>query len=165
MVQSNGRFDFTYGIVEVRAKVPPGTGTWPAIWLVPENLSWPPEIDIMEYWGDQPDQVRVSLHYGADDQVDDKVLTSPDFADQYHDYAVDWQPGEISWYIDGKLVYRVDERVSQPMYPIMNLAVADPPTPAASTFPATFDIEWIRIYQQPGVGSAACRLASCTVPG
>lgn len=164
MIQSNGNFDFTYGVIEVRAKVPAGSGTWPAVWLVPANQSWPPEIDVMEYWGAQPDQVRVSLHYGSTDQVEDRVVNSTAFADQWHTYAVDWAPGSISWYIDGQLVYRVDRSVSELMYPIVNLAVADPPTPAASTFPASFEVDWIRIYQQSGVGPSTCQPASCIAP-
>ncbi len=165
MIQSNGRFDFTYGVVEVRAKVPQGVGTWPAIWLVPENLSWPPEIDIMEYWGAQPDQVRVSLHFGAADQVEDRVVDSSKFTSGYHTYAVDWTPSSISWYIDGTLVFATPQSVAQPMYPIVNLAVQDPPAPAAGTFPASFDVQWIHIYQQSGVGTSTCNAASCAVPG
>lgn len=160
MIQSNGNFDFRYGVVEVRAKVPVGTGTWPAIWLVPANQSWPPEIDVMEFWGQHPDQIRVSLHYGSADHVEDRVLTG-DFASGWHTYAIDWEPASISWYVDGQLVFRTPNSVNEPMYPIVNLAVASSPPPLASTFPATFEVSSIRVFQHPGVGGSSCRPGSC----
>jgi beta-glucanase (GH16 family) len=165
MIQSNGSFDFTYGLVEVRAKIPAGAGTWPAIWLVPQDLSWPPEIDVMEYWGSQPGRMKVTLHYGPSDLVLFRDVPSPALAGRWHTYAVDWAPGEISWYLDGALVYRVARSVTQPMYPIVNLAVADPPAPAPGTFPASMDVRWVRIYQQSGVGTSTCSVGSCVLGG
>jgi beta-glucanase (GH16 family) len=161
MVQSNGTFDFTYGFIEVRAKLPAGTGTWPAFWLAPANGSWPPEIDIMELWGDAPTEVQLSFHFGEANIVDHTDVGGPNFSTGYHTFAVDWEPGSITWYVDGREVYQVGSEDDELMYPIVNLAVADPPTPAPSTFPAQMDVDWIRVWQHPGVGTASCPGSDC----
>lgn len=161
MIQSNGSFDFRYGVIEVRAKVPEGNGTWPAIWMVPANQSWPPEIDLMELWGNEPGQVRVSLHFGTNDQVDDRLVNGGPFTAGFHTYAVDWEPNGISWYIDGHLVYHTATSVSAMMYPIVNLAVASAPPPTLSSFPARMQVQWVRVWQHPGIGASSCTVAAC----
>lgn len=162
MLQSNGRFAFEYGEVEIRAEIPATPGTWPALWLAAANGSWPPEIDVMENWGDQPTQVQQTVILGPPPTPHEHVVVDPALDSGFHTYAVDWEPGEIRWYVDGVLRYSMAASVDTPMYPIMNLAVADPPGPTtAAAYPATFAIDWIRIYQHPGVGTAHCALATC----
>lgn len=164
MIQSNGRFDFEYGYVEIRAKVPSGFGTWPALWLLPEDGQWPPEIDIMEYWGWSPNQIRESLFPPGDKTGLHHTVDVPHITAGYHTYAVDWEPHEISWYVDGQLEYQLHDSIAMPMYPIANLAASAPPTgPASRTFPASFEVQYIRVYQHPGVGKYQC-VGGCTVP-
>jgi beta-glucanase (GH16 family) len=157
MIQSNGRFDFMYGYVEVKAKIPPGYGTWPALWLLPAGGGWPPELDIMEYWGWSPGQIRESLFLPGDPLGIHHIVDVPDVAEGFHTFAVDWEPGVISWYVDHRLEFQLRENLHTLMYPIANLAVSAPPSILTRrTFPASFQIAYIRVYQHPGVGTHVC---------
>jgi len=157
MIQSNGRFEFKYGYVEIRAKVPSGYGTWPALWLLPADGSWPPEIDIMEAWGSSPDEIRQSLFTPLDRAGIHHTVVVPRLSSAWHTFGLDWEPTTLSWYVDGRLEFRLDASIDTLMYPIANLAVADPPSPlTAHTFPASFQIEYIRVYQHSGVGQLRC---------
>ncbi len=148
MIQSNGRFDFLYGEVVVRAKVPAGYGTWPALWLLPADGSWPPEIDILEAWGWTPDEIRESLFTPGDDAGVHRDVAVPGLSSGFHNFAVDWEPGVISWFIDGRLELRLDADVDTPMYPIANLAVSAPPSDLTSgVFPTSFEIKYVRVYR------------------
>lgn len=106
---TEGKHDFTYGLFEVRAKVPTGKGYLPAFWLMSTNEGkygqWPKcgEIDIMEVMGQEPDKLYGTIHYGnphAESQGT-KILQNSDFASEYHDFAVEWEPGRITWFVDG----------------------------------------------------------------
>jgi beta-glucanase (GH16 family) len=154
MVTTYNSFDFTYGFVQVVAKVPKGDGFWPALWLLPTNKSWPPEIDIMEVWGNNTSQVAmtniVSDNNGTKTQARTLVNTS-DLSAGFHTYSVDWEPGKITWYLDGNPVAVTTAGVSsQQMYFIANLAVdgltgksADASTPSTGSF----DIKSVNIWQ------------------
>ena len=103
-----GKTDFMYGKVVVRAKVPEGQGLWPAVWMMPtdERLygSWPKcgEIDIMEVLGNQPNIAYGTIHYGNPHAQQQGIYTlaSGSLADDFHDYSVEWEPGEIIYYVD-----------------------------------------------------------------
>ncbi|MDP4536189.1 family 16 glycosylhydrolase [Alkalimonas collagenimarina] len=114
--------DWTYGRIEVRAKMPSGQGSWPAIWMLPtDNVygGWPKsgEIDIVEAVnlktvdseGNVEAQVHGTLHYGRDwpnNESSGKAYTLPNDmnpADDFHTYAIEWQEGEIRWYVDDYL--------------------------------------------------------------
>jgi beta-glucanase (GH16 family) len=155
MVQSNGRFDFTYGFMEVRAKIPPTVGTWPAIWMAPSNHQWPPEIDVMEAWGARADQARQSVFLPTNTDGIHHNVSIPGQPAGFHTYAVDWEPGVITWYVDGRPTFRYQAAVDISMYVILNLAVANPVVEDGG-YPATFTVDWVRVYQHPGVGSDAC---------
>ena len=112
-LRSKHKFDFTYGRVEVRAKVPGGQGMWPAIWMLPTDWvygGWPSsgEIDIMEAvnLGVWPDEVHGTNHYGlAWPQWENHGQTlemEVNPADDFHVYAIEWEADEIRWYVDGK---------------------------------------------------------------
>ncbi|WP_440057022.1 family 16 glycosylhydrolase (plasmid) [Pseudoalteromonas sp. T1lg65] len=122
--------DFTYGRFEVRAKLPSGQGAWPAFWMLPTEEvygGWPKsgEIDILEAVnlqtataeGGAENRVYGTLHYGKDwpDNVSSgKAYSLPDGmnpADDFHTYAIEWQEGEIRWYVDGYL-YQTQRRSS-----------------------------------------------------
>ena len=151
MIQSNHRYVFRYGFAEIRAKVPAGTGLWSAFWLLPSNKQWPPEIDVVEIYGSQPRLASMTLH--DVNQATQQLFNGPNYSNGYHTFGVDWEPGSISWYIDGILRQRVIASIDTPMYLLADLAVqgADPPTPL-TPFPSAMAIQWIRVWQHPNSG-------------
>jgi beta-glucanase (GH16 family) len=159
IVSSAGNFDFTYGYVEMRAKLPAGQGLWPAFWLLPASGAWPPEIDVMENLGSSPNIQRMHYHYvdGARRHRDDgDTWTGPDFSADFHTFSVDWSPSAIRWYVDGverRAAYRDASTIAnEPMYLVANLQIGGswPGDPDRSTpFPADYQIDYVRVYQSP----------------
>ncbi len=154
--------EWSYGRVEVRAKLPNGQGFWPAIWLLPRTTPWPTggEIDIMEARGDLPWRISSAVHWGwdvANHQYFSQIYESgANFQEGYHDYAVEWEVGTVRFYVDGVQHYTLYEpAVGIPGTPksiVLNLAVGgdysgypDWTTP----FPAEFDIDYVRVWQRP----------------
>ncbi len=152
-----------YGRWEVRADLPWGQGMWPAIWLLPRDLGtapWPTggEIDIMENVGNNTFFVKGSYHYnytpGTPITSNADYITGEDFAAGMHDYAVEWEPGAIRFYVDDNLYHTVENPIQpqeMPMSLIINLAVGGdwPGSPDGSTvFPQTFDIEYARYWRR-----------------
>ena len=175
-VTGQNKTDFTYGKVVVSAKVPEGQGLWPAIWMMPKDESyygqWPKcgEVDIMEVLGNDVRTAYGTIHFGEPHgEVQGTYgLTSGSYADSFHEYSVEWEPGEIRWYIDGELYHSAndwftaeqgkDEKpypapFDQPFFVQMNLAVGGtwPGNPDASTDfdKAEFEIDYVRVYQKP----------------
>lgn len=175
-VTSQNKKDFTYGKVVASAKVPKGQGLWPAIWMMPQDESfygqWPKcgEIDIMEVLGSRVDTAYGTIHYGEPhaEQQGTYVLENETFADDFHEYSVEWEPGEMRFYIDGNLYHTVndwftalpdeDEKpypapFNQPFFVQMNLAVGGtwPGNPDETTDfdKAEFEIDYVRVYQKP----------------
>ncbi|MBI1279889.1 MAG: family 16 glycosylhydrolase [Anaerolineaceae bacterium] len=152
MVDSHGKFNFLYGYAEARFRVPKGKGLWPAFWMLPQDKSWPPEIDIMEILGDKPNLAYTTLHWGQENNSTGKVFNGPDFSADFHTFAVNWQKGLIVWYIDGVEVFRTTSNTpDKAMYVILNLAVGGswPGSPDGNTvFPANFDVDYVRVWQQ-----------------
>ncbi len=150
MVASAGAFQFTYGYVQFRARLPTGAGLWPALWLLPANESWPPEIDVLEVDGADADVAALTYHpfHGQQEQ---RLVRIPDLSIGWHTFAIDWQPTSIVWYIDGRAEFEVTGQVpSQPMYLLMDLAVSGLEPPNATTrFPASFAVNDVRVWQ-PG---------------
>ena len=175
-VKSQGKKDFTYGKVTVSAKVPQGQGLWPAIWMMPTDEQhygqWPKcgEIDIMEVLGNDTKTAYGTVHYGephAQQQKDYKLVVGS-FAEKFHEYSVEWEPGEMRWYIDGNEYLKVndwftavdgeDEKpypapFDQPFFVQLNLAVGGdwPGNPDSTTNfdKAQFEIDYVRVYQKP----------------
>lgn len=175
-VKSQNKKDFTYGKVVVRAKVPEGKGLWPAVWMMPQDESfygqWPKcgEIDIMEVLGNQTDTAYGTIHYGEPhaQQQGTFVLTDGTFASDFHEFSVEWEPGEMRFYIDGNLYKTINDwftavkgeddkpypaPFNQPFFVQMNLAVGGnwPGNPDASTDfeKAEFTVDYVRVYQKP----------------
>lgn len=175
-VTGQNKTDFTYGKVVVSAKVPEGQGLWPAIWMMPKDESyygqWPKcgEIDIMEVLGNDVNTAYGTLHYGEPHGEIQGTwgLTGQSYADSFHEFSVEWEPGEIRWYIDGNLyntandwftaVQGEDEKpypapFDQPFFVQMNLAVGGtwPGNPDATTDfdKAEFEVDYVRVYQKP----------------
>lgn len=114
-----GIFDFTYGWIEARIKIPQGQGLWPAFWTMPKDMlygQWPTsgEIDIMEILGGAPNQLFGTLHYGPawpnQKQIGGQQTATPgtDYSQDFHTYAVDWQVDHIDFYVDGMKYYTVN---------------------------------------------------------
>ena len=153
LITTRQSFSQTYGLFEIRAKMPAGKGLWPAFWLLPTDGSWPPEIDGLEVLEDKPTTLYVSSHtkdknYGPQTIAVQMADTTSDF----HLYSVDWEPKEIVFYVDNKEVARqpTPTDMIKPMYMLANLAVGGnwPGDPDSSTrFPATFTIDYIRAYK------------------
>jgi beta-glucanase (GH16 family) len=156
-IATSETFSFTYGYMEMRAKLPKGKGLWPAFWTLRPTRQWPPEIDVMEVLGHEPDHVHLHTHFVDPAAKDNhgnegKYWKGPDFSAGFHTFAVNWQPGLLTWYVDGVERYRNTHAPDVPMYLIANLAVgADnswPGAPDATTvFPASYEIDYIRVYQ------------------
>ena len=109
---SRDKQDFTYGRMEARIKVPGGQGTWPAFWMLATDEvygGWPQsgEIDIMEYVGRSPNEVLGTIHYGQpwpnNSYNSNRIETEEPVADDFHEFAVEWEENEIRWFFDGIL--------------------------------------------------------------
>lgn len=125
-------FGQKYGYFEMRAKLPKGQAIWPAFWLIPQDtLGGPPEIDIIEYLGKNPTQFWGTAHadYGANKVGVDPYETAIDLSQDFHTYAVLWEPGKIAWFLDGMMLgSKLSQDIivdSHPYYILVNLAVGD----------------------------------------
>ena len=175
---TQGKGDWTYGRYEIRAKLPKGKGMWPAIWMMPSDYNlytgWPAsgEIDVMELLGDNPNKVYGTLHYGLPWKhtgTDYSLPNNQSFADDYHTFTLDWEPGEMRWYVDGVLYqkqnnwYSKEADAAAPFtYPApfdrdfylqLNLAVGGdwPGNPDITTlFPQQMDVDYVKVYQLDG---------------
>jgi beta-glucanase (GH16 family) len=169
-VRTKHRGDWLYGRIDVRAKLPSGTGVWPAIWMLPTEDrygGWAAsgEIDIMEMKGQEPDTVLGTLHYGGQwpnnkYSGDSFKLPEGTFSDDFHVFSVDWREGKIEWSIDGKLVQTQTQWSSvngefpapfdQEFHLLLNLAVGGgflgPPN-ETTKFPCRMLIDYVRVYQ------------------
>ena len=153
IITTEKSFNFEYGLVEVNAKLPTGAGLWPAIWLLPSDLSWPPEIDIMEMLGNNTSTIYASTHSGSNNNSSTLPVYVGDTTQSFHTYGLDWEPNTITWYFDGNAIRTVQtpSDMHQPMYLLINLAVGGngswPGAPTSATeFPAQMSIDYVRIY-------------------
>lgn len=151
-----------YGYFEIRAKLPRGRGLWPAFWLLPVSGAWPPELDVFEHLGRDPD--RIHIGYATRGPRPDgkpgragegRYVEAPGATEGFHTYGVSWQPERLRFYVDDREVqsYPTPPDMHAPMYLLANLAIGGPwaGTPDASTaFPATMEIDFIRAYRQEG---------------
>ena len=153
-ISSHGRFEFRYGYVEMRAKLPAGQGFWTALWLLTADSEAYDEIDIVELLGNDPYTAYMTLHYqdAATQDVASKQTkyVGPDFSDDYHVFAVDWQADYLAWFVDGVKRVEITENIPKdPMFIIVTFAVGGewPGYPDVTTpFPAYLDLDYIRIY-------------------
>lgn len=137
ILSTRGHHSQTYGKFEIEAQLPIGKGIWPAFWMLPEFGQWPaefgdrtlPEIDIMEYIGDDPSRYYSTLHYYANEisQRDNYTHVCPehDLTAEKHRYGLEWTPKFMAWYFDG--VYRkvilTPEYFHVPFHMILNMAI------------------------------------------
>jgi len=154
LISSHNSFAPEFGRFEIRCKLPRGQGLWPAFWLLPSDTSWPPEIDVFEALGHEPNQVHMVAHWSeaGGHQQSGEVYSGPDFSADFHTFAVEWTAEKLVWFVDGVKRHEVVGKSPRgPMCLLANLAVGGnwPGAPDATTqFPATFEIDYIRAYQQ-----------------
>jgi beta-glucanase (GH16 family) len=137
-ILTNNKFEFTYGRIVFRAKLPAGSGTWPALWMLGENFGtagWPGcgEIDVMEHVGKDPGVVHSSIHspssYGNTVNTGTKIISSYDT--EFHLYEAKWKSDRIEFSIDSILFYTYKPLIynslswpfSKPFFIIMNIAM------------------------------------------
>lgn len=128
-----------------------------AIWMSPEDGSWPPEIDVAEVLGHYPWDLHVTNHYGTQSSHrmnSHEYQCGVDLSDDYHSYAMEWEPDEIRWYIDDREVYSSRNGVpSKPMYFILCQAIGPtwtgkPEDYASTSFPVSMSIDYVIISQR-----------------
>jgi beta-glucanase (GH16 family) len=166
-IKTAGLMERTYGRFEARMKLPEGPGIWPAIWMLGANIGsagWPRsgEIDIMENIGKEPAVVHGTLHgpgySGANGFGAGSTLASGKFANDFHIFAVEWEPGEIRWYRDGILYHKArpdlvkgDWVFDHPFFLLLNLAVGGdwPGNPDGTTvMPQQMLVDYVRVYRR-----------------
>ena len=187
-VSTQNKHDFVYGYYEARARVPEGMGYLPAFWLMAtdegEYGEWPKcgEVDIMEVMGQNIQKSYHTIHYGYDsgsghrEGQSTKLLEDGDFSNEFHTFGLDWEPGELIWYVDGVEVGRQTEwysgssdedRLSYPapfdhqFYVILNLAVGGswvgyPDQAVVDDMEnQNYEIDYVRVYQKDAKTYAA----------
>ncbi len=177
-INTQGKHDYKYGKFEAKIKVPSGMGFLPAFWMMPTDESiygqWPKcgEIDIMEVMGQSTDTVHGTLHFGDPhtQKQGTYVLEEGDFAEEFHVFAVEWEPGEFRFYVDGILYATQNEwftkkegfdKVTYPapydqsFYMILNLAVGGswvgyPDETTEFGENAQLVVDYVKVYQKDG---------------
>lgn len=162
---SKGKKEFTYGRIDIRARMPYGQGIWPALWMLGGNISqvgWPRcgEIDIMEYLGHEQSKTHGTVHYyegGHRYKGSSYTLSgNQSFHDAFHVFSIVWGENSIRWYVDYNLFYEVDDAMvvfdsfRKPQFFIMNIAVGGnwPGYPDETTvFPQIMEVDYVRVFQ------------------
>ncbi|MBL0182941.1 MAG: family 16 glycosylhydrolase [Chitinophagaceae bacterium] len=157
---SKDKYSFKYGRIEVRAKIPAGVGTWPAIWMLGNNIGtvgWPAcgEADIMEHRGSELNKIFGTLHYPGHSggNGDGSTIMIPDATTAFHNYIFDWSASTIKIYVDNQLFYTFSNSAGLPFnqnfFIILNVAMGGnfggPVDPAFTS--ATMEIDYVRVYQ------------------
>jgi beta-glucanase (GH16 family) len=159
---TSGKASWTYGFFEVRARMPCGRGTWPAIWTLGHG-TWPAagELDILEQVGNDPARVFSTVHTasGSGGAGVSGITQLPTACSTFHDYQMLWTPQRISFAIDGRVHHVYENRgvgtaqwpFDAPQFLILNLAIGgDLGGPVDdSIFPVRFEIEHVRVWQAP----------------
>jgi beta-glucanase (GH16 family) len=169
----NSKFAFTYGRVEVKAKLPTGVGTWPAIWTLGKNINeigaywyiegygttnWPAcgEIDIMEHWGTNQNYISSAMHtpssFGGTVNHGGQVI--PTASTAFHVYSLDWFPDRMVFAVDGVVhyTYKPSEQNSatwpfdKDQYLLLNVAIE--PSIAPNFTQSAMEVEYVRVYQE-----------------
>ena len=168
----NSKFAFKYGRVEVRAKLPTGTGTWPAIWTLGKNINepggywsntygtvnWPTcgEIDVMEHWGINQNYIQSAMHtpssYGGTINKGGQNISTA--SSQFHIYGLEWSVEKMVFSVDNVVYYVYNPAVkdasswpfNEPQYILLNVALE--PSISASFSQGAMEIDYIRVYQE-----------------
>ena len=160
---TQGKAAWPHGRIEVKAKIPTGRGTWPAIWLLGTNVSqvgWPRcgEIDVMENVGFDPDLIHANIHTQGTNKGSHITIAKP-YAD-FHVYAVEWDTKKMDISIDGKTYFTYENKgtglaswpYDKPQYLILNIAIGGnwggQKGIDDSIFPQTMEVDYVRVYQK-----------------
>jgi len=167
-INTRGRFEFLYGRVEVRAKLPTGNGTWPAIWMLGTNISeagWPAcgEIDIMENVGFDPLRIHGSVHTAAYNHTigtqKTATVTVANPWEDFHVYAMEWFADRIDVFVDGQKYFTFRNEgtgsrtwpFDKPQYLLVNLAIGGTWGGQKgiddSRFPHRYLVDYVRVYK------------------
>ena len=168
-INTLGRFEFLYGRVEVRAKLPTGNGSWPAIWMLGTNrtqVGWPAcgEIDVMENVGFDPLAIHASAHTAAYNHTigtqKTAIVNVANPWEDFHVYAMEWYPDRIDVFVDGQKYFTFRNEgtgsgtwpFDKPQYLLINLAIGGSWGGQKgiddALFPKRYLIDYVRIYQQ-----------------
>ena len=181
-LKTQGTFSQRYGRFEARIKIPYGQGLWPAFWMLGDDVAsagWPTcgELDIMENVGREPATVHGTVHgpgYSGANGIGAaySLAQGARLADDFHVFAVEWEPAAIRWYVDDVL-YETRTPADlpsgarwvfdHPFFMLLNLAVGGgwPGNPDATTvFPQTMLVDYVRVYARQGPTVASCDPAS-----
>ena len=169
----NSKFAFTYGKVEIRAKLPSGVGTWPALWMLGKNVtelggywqtqgfgttSWPAcgEVDIMEHWGDNQNYVQSALHtpssFGNTSNLGGQTVSTA--STEFHIYTLLWTPEKMVFSVDDIIHYTYNPAIKDAstwpfdleQYLLLNIAIL--PNISAGFTEGSMNIDYVRIYQE-----------------
>ena len=165
-IESKSKFSFLYGKVEVRAKFKKGQGSWPAIWMMPENSkygNWPNsgEIDIMEHINNEI-VVHQTIHNGSVTNANggsSATRTSPYKAEEFNTYGIIWNPESIEFYVNEDLQFTYKKQAGadtkawpfdQPFYLILNQSggLGWPGPITDSVLPFSMQVDWVKVYQE-----------------
>jgi beta-glucanase (GH16 family) len=164
---SKDKRTFTYGRIDIRAKLPKGKGIWPALWMLGNNISqlnWPAcgEIDIMELLGHESNKVYGTMHWGAAGGPSTHIgssysLNSGDYSSGFHVFSLLWEVDKLTFLVDDIIYFTGtkaevtgDYPFDKPFFFIMNIAVGGnwPGNPDASTtFPQRMVVDYVRVFQ------------------
>jgi len=168
-IVSKMKGDWLYGRIEIKAKLPKGKGTWPAIWMLSTDGKyggWPAsgEIDIMEHVGYDPGVIHGTIHtetynHGKGTQKEGKI-TVEDCMDTFHVYAIDWTKGKMDFFVDDKLYHTVTRDPNEDFkgwpfdhrfHLIMNIAVGGnwggKEGIDDSIWPQRMEVDYVRVFQ------------------
>lgn len=167
-ITTQDKLEFSYGRIDIRAKLPQGQGIWPAIWMLGANFNsvgWPycGEIDIMEMIGGgdgRDDVVHGTVHWDNDGEKADyggsEQLQSGIFNDEFHVFTITWDASSITWYLDDEQYHVIDttpaslSEFRNEFFFIFNVAVGGnwPGSPNSSTnFPQRMIVDYVRVFQ------------------
>ena len=158
-IKTQGKFSFKYGKVEIKAKLPVGGGTWPALWMLGNNIttaSWPAcgEIDIMEHVGNTQNKIYGTLHYPnfSGGNAVSKTINISNASTEFHIYSLDWRADAIRFYVDGTLFHTFTNTSSLPFnqnfFLIINCAMGGNFGGAINPnfTSSTFEVDYIRVF-------------------
>lgn len=193
-VNTQNKHDFKYGKFEARIKVPSGMGFLPAFWMMPTDEQyygqWPKcgEIDIMEVMGQSTDTLHGTIHYGEPhgQKQGTYVLdaSKADFAETFHVYTCEWEPGKITWYVDGVKFHEANDWYTkregfdevaypapfdQPFYMILNVAVGGswvgyPDETTEFGDNAQMVVDYVKVYQKDSYDENVVKPDKAEVP-
>jgi beta-glucanase (GH16 family) len=158
---TQGKGEWTYGFFEIRARLPCGQGTWPAIWMLNSDVVWPAggELDIMEHIGREPGRVFSSVHtaagHGANPAGGGRQV--PDACTAFHDYQMHWTADTVRFGIDGVVHFEYRNPrtgparwpFDKPQFLILNIAVGGDLGGAVddAVFPVAMEVEHVRVWR------------------